>query len=43
MARQKNAHSTDDIIVVGQVRLALLAAKDLVGGQIDVVRETHGD
>lgn len=24
------------------MRLALLAAKDLVGGQIDIVRETHG-
>jgi hypothetical protein len=42
VTRQENAHSADDIIVVGKVRLALLAAENLVGGQIDVVRKTHG-
>lgn len=29
-------------MVVCKMGLALLAAKDLIGGEIDVVRETHG-
>lgn len=34
-------HSADDIIVVCKVSLAVLAAEDLVGSEVDVVRETH--
>jgi hypothetical protein len=32
---------TYNVIIVCKVRLASFAAEDLVGGQVDVVRETH--
>lgn len=34
-------YPTDDIIVVGKVRLAVLATVDLVGIQVDVVCKAH--
>jgi hypothetical protein len=38
----ERTHPTDNVIVICKVSLAFLAAEDLVGGQVDVVRETHG-
>lgn len=38
-----NTHPTDNIIVIGKMRLAMLATKDLVGGDVGVVREPHHD
>lgn len=34
-------HSADDLVVVGEVRLARLAAVDALGVQVDVVGEAH--
>jgi hypothetical protein len=39
--RKGGAYSADDIFMVAEVRLAVLAAVDLVAVQIDVVCETH--
>ncbi len=36
-------HTTDDIVVIGEMGLAALAAVDLVAIEIRVVGETHGD
>lgn len=35
------AYPTDDLVVVGQMRLARLAAVDLLRVEVDVVREAH--
>jgi hypothetical protein len=40
---ERKTHSADDIIVVGKVRFALLAAEDFVGSEVHVVRKTHYD
>ena len=39
--RPVDAHPAYDIVVVCKMSLALLAAKDLVRGEIDVVCESH--
>ena len=36
-------HSADDIVIIRKVRLALPASKDLIGSEVDVIRETHYD
>ena len=36
------AYPADDLVVVGEVRLAVLAAVDALGVQVDVVGEAHG-
>lgn len=38
----EDAYPTDDILIVGEVSPAILAAVDLVAGEIDVVGQTHG-
>lgn len=40
---RRGTHSADDIIVVCKVSLTVLAAEDLVGIEVDVVCEAHGD
>lgn len=34
-------YTADDLVVVGEVRLAVLAAIDALGVQVDVVGEAH--
>lgn len=43
LSRRLGTHPADDIIIISEVRLALLAPKDLVGVEVYVVRETHDD
>jgi len=35
-------HATDDVFMVGEMGLAVLAAIDLIAREIDVVGQTHG-
>jgi hypothetical protein len=37
----QETYPADDVVVICKVSLALLAAKDFVGVQVDVVRKTH--
>ena len=37
------AHPTDDLVVIGKMRLALLAAIDPLRVEVDVVGEAHLD
>jgi hypothetical protein len=37
-----STYSTYDVFVVREMRLAVLAAVDLVAVQVDVIREPHG-
>jgi hypothetical protein len=39
--RNPTTHPTDDIVIICQVRLALLAPKDLICVNIFVIRKTH--
>ena len=39
--KERRAYSAHDSIVIRQVRLAVLAAKDAVRVQVDVVRQPH--
>jgi hypothetical protein len=36
-------YPANDIIVISEVRFAVLAPKNLIGSEINVVRETHDD
>ena len=38
-----STHSADDIVIIRKMRLALLASKDFIGSEVDVIRETHYD
>ena len=38
---EKRTHTADDVLVVSEVRLAVLAAVNLVAVQVSVVGETH--
>jgi len=38
---ENHCYPADDVVMVGQVRLAVLAAVDLVGVEVDVVLESH--
>lgn len=38
---RRRTYSANDVVVVSQMSFALLAAKDLVGVQVDVVCEPH--
>jgi hypothetical protein len=37
----KITYTADDLVVVGEMRLAVLAAVDALGVEVDVVGETH--
>lgn len=39
--RRKHAYPADDVIVIGEVGFALLAAKDFAAVEVDVVGESH--
>lgn len=39
--QEQGTYPADNIVVICKVSLALLAAKDFVGVQVDVVRKTH--
>jgi len=41
--RSRRTHPAEDVIMVGEVCFAILAAIDARRVEIDVVRETHGD
>jgi len=38
---ENRSYPADDVVMVGQVCLAVLAAVDLVGIEVDVVLESH--
>ena len=33
----EGAHSADDVVIVGEMRLAVFATKDLAGVEVDVI------
>jgi len=38
---EASTYSTDDLVMVGEVRFAVLAAVDALGVEVDVVGEAH--